>query len=106
MPAGLWHCFRLLDHGLRRGSPARIRTGQPHRSVPDVAAVHPWYPVQRATEKGGASVTPFDDLRQRYDDGTWTRARFADKHILFQERSGEYDYMEGLFSGQPRRRGT
>ena len=52
------------------------------------------------------SATPYDDLRQQYDDGTWSREKFADKHILFQERSGEYDYMEGLFSGQPGRRGT
>jgi hypothetical protein len=44
------------------------------------------------------SATPFDDLRQRYDDGTWDRARFAEKHILFQERSKGYDYLALLFA--------
>jgi hypothetical protein len=38
------------------------------------------------------STTPFDDLRQRYDDGTWDRDKFAQRHILFPERSQEYDY--------------
>jgi hypothetical protein len=46
------------------------------------------------------SATPYDDLRQRYEDGTWDRRRFAEKHILFQERTEAYDYMEGLFGGQ------
>jgi hypothetical protein len=42
------------------------------------------------------SKTPYDELHQRYDDGTWVRAKFAEKHILFPERSGGYDYMEIL----------
>jgi len=42
------------------------------------------------------SATPYNELYQRYDDGTWDRARFAEKHILFPERSGGYDYMEIL----------
>jgi len=45
------------------------------------------------------SATPFDDLRQRYDDGTWDREGFAQKHILFQERTQTYDYMAKLFAG-------
>jgi len=45
------------------------------------------------------SATPYDDLYQRYDDGTWDRARFVKKHILFQERGPEYDYMKMLFAG-------
>jgi len=44
------------------------------------------------------SATPFDELRQRYDDGTWDRERFAQKHILFQERDEEYDYIERILS--------
>jgi len=44
------------------------------------------------------SVTPFDDLYQRYDDGTWDRERFAEKHILFPERNLGYDYMRRLFA--------
>ncbi len=43
------------------------------------------------------SATPYDKLRPHYDDGTWNKTRFAEKHILFIERSGEYDYVKLLF---------
>lgn len=44
------------------------------------------------------SATPFDELHQRYDDGTWDRKKFAEKHILFQEeRNQDYDYIRLLF---------
>lgn len=46
------------------------------------------------------SATPYDELCQRYDDGTWDRAKFAKKHILFQERGIEYDYMKILLGRQ------
>ena len=46
------------------------------------------------------SATPFDDLYQRYDDGTWDRKKFAEKHILFQERDSHYDYVRHLFRCQ------
>jgi hypothetical protein len=39
------------------------------------------------------SVTSYEDLRQKYDDGTWDRKRFAEAHILFPERGPEYDYI-------------
>ncbi|MCL5422001.1 MAG: restriction endonuclease subunit R, partial [Nitrospirae bacterium] len=39
------------------------------------------------------SATPYDDLRRRYDDGTWDRERFAEAHILFSERHKQYDYL-------------
>ncbi len=42
------------------------------------------------------SATPYADLYQRYDDGTWDRAKFAERHILFPERTQGYDYMEKL----------
>lgn len=42
------------------------------------------------------STTPYDDLYRRYDDGTWTRDKFAQKHILFLERNNSYDYLEYL----------
>ncbi|HQM77349.1 MAG TPA: hypothetical protein PLF87_09095, partial [Syntrophorhabdaceae bacterium] len=44
------------------------------------------------------SATPYNDLYKRYDDGTWDRAKFAEKHILFQERRRDYDYLNILFS--------
>jgi hypothetical protein len=39
------------------------------------------------------SATPFDELRVRYDNGTWDKAKFAQHHILFPERNGGYDYL-------------
>ena len=46
------------------------------------------------------SATPYSDLRKKYDDGTWNRQRFAEAHILFLERSGEYDYLKRIFKDQ------
>jgi hypothetical protein len=45
------------------------------------------------------SATPYNELYQHYDDGTWDRARFAQKHILFQECDNHYDYIELLIGG-------
>jgi hypothetical protein len=46
------------------------------------------------------SSTPYDDLRKKYDDGTWDLKKFANKHILFLDRNSEYDYMERIFREQ------
>ncbi|HSB05143.1 MAG TPA: hypothetical protein VLK23_08085 [Thermodesulfobacteriota bacterium] len=46
------------------------------------------------------SATPYENLRKKYDDGTWDRKKFADAHILFLERGEEYDYMERIFTDQ------
>lgn len=46
------------------------------------------------------SATPFDDLHQRYDDGTWDRRRFAEHHILFPERNDGYDYLSRIFENR------
>jgi hypothetical protein len=43
------------------------------------------------------SATPYETLRKKYADGTWDRKKFADKHILFQERNEEYDYLAKIF---------
>jgi len=43
------------------------------------------------------SATPYDDLYKRYDDGTWGKEKFAEKHILFQEQKEDYDYLQILF---------
>jgi hypothetical protein len=52
------------------------------------------------------SATPYHDLYKKYDDGTWNREKFADAHVLFPERSEEYDYMKRMFSDQLKRRGA
>lgn len=43
------------------------------------------------------SRTSYDELHRRYDNGTWSREQFAEKHILFQEDRGDYDYIAALF---------
>jgi len=42
------------------------------------------------------SATPYDDLRLKYDDGSWDRKRFAEAHILFPERGEDYDYLAAI----------
>jgi len=46
------------------------------------------------------SATPYEDLYRRYGNGDWDKEHFAQVHILFFERSGEYDYIEMIFKGQ------
>ena len=46
------------------------------------------------------SATRYDDLRRRYDDGSWDMERFAGAHILFAEDS----YIERIFRGACRPR--
>ncbi|NIA12262.1 MAG: DEAD/DEAH box helicase family protein [Nitrospiraceae bacterium] len=43
------------------------------------------------------SATSYDELYQHYDSGTWDRKKFAEKHILFSERDGKYDYIYNIF---------
>ena len=43
------------------------------------------------------SATSFEDLFKRYDDGSWDRAKFAARHILFPERNERYDYLKQIF---------
>ncbi len=43
------------------------------------------------------SATSYDDLYRRYNNGAWDRDKFAEHHILFQERHQGYDYIEVLF---------
>jgi hypothetical protein len=52
------------------------------------------------------SGTPYQDLYKKYDDGTWSREKFADAHILFPERSEEYNYIERMFTDQLKKRRT
>ena len=39
------------------------------------------------------SATKYDDLRESYDNGTWSRDDFEDKHILFPESGDGYSYI-------------
>lgn len=42
------------------------------------------------------SSTPYEDLYRKYGSHNWNRIEFAEKHILFQERNDEYDYIERI----------
>lgn len=46
------------------------------------------------------SATPFEDLRIRYDDGSWDRKKFTEAHIVFPDRSAQYDYIEIIMRQQ------
>ena len=46
------------------------------------------------------SATKFDDLRKKYDDGSWERSKFTEAHILFMERNAGYDYMKTIFANR------
>ncbi len=37
------------------------------------------------------SSTPYDDLREKYDDGKWNWEKFTKAHILFPERNSVYE---------------
>ena len=43
------------------------------------------------------STTPYGDLCERYENGSWRREDFADKHILFFDRDDNYDYLAKIF---------
>ena len=43
------------------------------------------------------SKTPYEELRKLYEEGKWNKAQFAEKHILFFGKSGEYDYVRDIF---------
>jgi len=44
------------------------------------------------------SATSYEALRPKYDDGEWDRKRFAEAHILFPERNGNYDYIAAIMA--------
>ena len=42
------------------------------------------------------STTSYQDLKPHYGNGHWSKMAFKDKHILFQERGEEYDYISAI----------
>ena len=71
------------------------------------AKLHEWLPEiaeQIAGRSGLAGVqldsfivsaTPYDELRERYGEGQWSKDDFASKHILFPD--SECDYLSPIF---------
>ena len=87
-------------HSLRGRRTQRLR----RRRVPGLAAAL----ASRTTLKNVTldsfivSATPYEELRTRYDDGTWDRARFDERHILFREQSAPYAHVARIL-GSPGR---
>ncbi len=52
------------------------------------------------------SATKYEDLRKKYDDGSWNKDKFADAHILFFEPSEDYNYIDIIFKDQLKRIAT
>lgn len=101
---------------IARGGEQRIVFIEPHGMIhapayanDEKAKLHEWLPelAERMAKPPGVSrvildsfivsATPYEQLRERYDDGSWTRERFAEKHILFQHEPGGDEYIEALF---------
>ncbi len=101
---------------IARGGEQRILFIEPHGMIhapayanDEKARLHEWLPelAERMAKPPGVtqvtldsfivSATSWEKLRTRYDDVSWTRERFAEKHILFQEGQGGHDYIAALF---------
>jgi hypothetical protein len=52
------------------------------------------------------SATLYEDLRKKYDDGTWDIEKFAHAHILFMEPGNEHDYIGRIITEQLTSRST
>jgi len=71
-----------------------------HEKLPALAKKLPWRSGQANISLDAfiISATPYDELRQHYDDGIWDKSKFANKHILFMERGVDYDYIAKILS--------
>ena len=61
---------------------------QLHERLPDLAAKMARPNV--SLDSFIISATPYESLYRRYDNGEWTLEQFAEKHILFPKRDGDY----------------
>ena len=101
---------------IARGGEQRIVFIEPHGMIhapayanDEKAKLHEWLPelAERMAKPPGVSrveldsfivsATPYETLCQRYDNGSWTREQFAEKHILFQDELHGEDYIAKLF---------
>ena len=81
----------IEPHGMVYAGPyANDEKAQLHERLPELA--------NTIAERSGiarvqldsyiVSATPYEELRPKYDDGSWDQGRFADAHILFPEHDG------------------
>jgi len=79
----------IEPHGMLHENAYRHdRKAQLHERLPDLAAKMARPNV--SLDSFIISVTSYEDLYKRYDNGDWTPEQFAEKHILFPERDGDY----------------
>ena len=100
METGKQHIVFIEPHGMIHAAAyAQDEKAQLHARLPELA--------KKIGERSGRdditldsyiiSATQFQDLRKRYDDGTWDLERFAEAHILFAEQN---NYLSRIFQAQ------
>jgi hypothetical protein len=97
------HIIFVEPHGmLHAGAYQHDEKARLHEVLPSLAQEIGARSAQKhiALDSYIISATPYDDLRKKYDNGTWDWGKFAAAHILFLERNSEYDYMERMFTEQ------
>ncbi len=89
-------CFRMLH----AEAYSHDEKAQLHESLPGLAkAIAQRTGLRNVTlDSFIVSATRFENLRVRYDDGSWDRKRFAERHVLFPERGEDYDYLAHLMT--------
>ena len=91
----------IEPHGMRHAKAySKDDKARLHERLPELAqeiAIRSGNPQVRL-DSFVVSTTPYHELKDLYDNGRWTRKDFADRHILFQARGTEYDYIALLFS--------
>ena len=87
-------------HGmLHAGAYAHDDKARLHEKLRELEAqMAPNHDGEVALDSYIVSATPFEDLRPKYDDGAWSMAHFAERHILFPVREPEYDYLALLLT--------
>ena len=93
----------IEPHGMYHESPYRnSEKARLHERLPELAREITTRSegMTAALDSFILSTTPYPELQRSYDDGSWDRERFAEKHILFLERSEEYDYIRQLLQAQ------
>jgi hypothetical protein len=96
----------IEPHGMRlEDSYEHNEKAKLHEKLPDLGkAIRKRSKFKNATlDSYIISATECEDLGKKWG-GSWDKEKFADKHILFLERSEQYDYVERIFSEQLARR--
>ncbi|HUV37465.1 MAG TPA: DEAD/DEAH box helicase family protein [Patescibacteria group bacterium] len=103
LEAGKQHIIFVDPHGmLHAGAYSHDEKARLHESLPALAGEIAARSVHKNIRLDSyiVSTTPYPELRTKYDDGSWSKERFADAHILFFESDDGYNYMRMLFSEQ------